>query len=229
MFADKSQYFIPLGAGISDSLNPCALATVVLFSTWMSYLIAIGAGFKKFGLVFLMVSFSIVFIMSLLPFLGVDFARPLILIARVFYLILGGGFVIAGIGFLNQWRKLIFAVPQSPTSRTFPRLREINLWLATFGIAAIATMLSLSWPANFYMLLWGTLSVGPGRIPDFSLMYVVYSGMYVFPLIIIFIILWGTQKQLANYSLIGRNLSLFKIITAGILLAFGASLIYFFY
>ena len=229
MFADKSQYLIPLGAGINDSLNPCSLATVVLFSVWMSYLIRINAGFKKLGLVFLFVSFVVVFILNVLPLLGADFQRPLIWTARVFYLILGSGFVLAGLGLFNQWRKLIFTVQKPQRERTLPQAGEKVLGAATVGIAGIAVALSLAWPANFYMLLWGTMYADPGRWTTFSLFYAVYSVMYIFPLIFVFVILWWTEKRKAGHSLIGRNLSLFKIITAGILMAFGVSLIYFFY
>ena len=256
-------YFIASVSGLSDGVNPCALATLSVFIFLNYYLLNRHVRFLTFGLAFVFISFAVIFVMNLWPFQFVFAGRSFALFARGIYLMWAAALFCLGLKNLYQWwlikrscgpvslpterpPEADLPLAESAVERSFSSkitssqktllamtrddiLKKTLFWFLTVVMGMFFTLLSTVWPANYYMMLWGTILFTPGRILPLIFFYLIYSVAYVIPLIFVMLAFAWSLRSASCFKYVDGKISLFKIVTAAVLMAFGSSLFYIFY
>jgi len=222
-------------AGLIEGLNPCALATLVFFISYLTMvgrtrkeIFWVGMGFTGAGFVtHLLLGFGILSFVqhfSFLPF----FSRIIYLITFVFSLILGI-FSLYDYVQLKRGRpsKMTLQVPDSLKKRIHRIIRtregeleagkevkSIRFLFAAMVIGFIVTLLQSTCTSQVYLptILFVT------NIPslrDSAIVYLIlYNIVYILPLVAIFgIVYWGTTSQQLSFFL-QRRTSTIKLFTA---------------
>jgi len=222
-------------AGLLEGLNPCALATLIFFISYLTMvgrtrkeILWVGMGFTGAGFVtHILLGFGILSSVqhfSFLPF----FTRIIYLITFVFSLILGI-FSLYDYVQLKRGRpsKMTLQVPDSLKKRIHRIIRKREehleagketkstrfLFTAIF-IGFIVTLLQSTCTSQVYLptILFVT------NIPslrDSAIFYLIlYNILYILPLVAIFVIVyWGTTSQQLSFFL-QRRTSTIKLLTA---------------
>lgn len=210
--------------GFHDAINPCIFTTVVFFAFLLSQFERRAISTRKFGSVFIAVSFFALFSFSAGVLMNILYAPSFFKMAYMFYFIVGMAFVLAGTAHLYDW----IAIKRSVDGRMIfpfkyditPAVFKIPPVLIMFGAAVVLSALSTLWPANLYIVFYGSYLATPGKILETLAMLLVYNFMLTVPLIIFF---WLRSSVFSRW--IARSPSMVKIVIAAFLIALGGSLV----
>lgn len=232
-------------AGLIEGMNPCALATLVFFISYLTMvgrkrkeILWVGIGFSGAGFAtHLLIGLGILgFIQhfSFLPF----FSRVVYLITFLFALILG---IISLYDYIQLKRgnpsKMKLQVPTFLKKRIHQAIRareselegkegsqSIRFFLAAMLIGFIVTFLQSTCTSQVYLPTLLFVTHIPSLMKRAVLHLILYNLVYILPLLVIFgIVYWGvTSEQLAFFlqkraSTIKLFTSIFFFLLAGIL------------
>lgn len=191
-------YFVLIGAGIIDSINPCAIWVLVFL---LAYLVKSGQkwnGILKHGLVYL----SAVFLTYLLA--GV-LLLPVIQSMRNFsvnsYLAIAAVIAIFGILELKEYFKpskngsLLEISPKYSAKITEMSKNMANSLFTTFGLGVFVAIVELPCTGAVYLAVLSLMSASGFTFSNMT-MLVVYNLLFITPLVIILILFYrGTKSQ----------------------------------
>jgi hypothetical protein len=235
-----------LSAGLIEGLNPCALATLVFFISYLTMIgqkrkeiFCVGMGFTGTGFfTHLLLGLGLLSFIQHLSFFSL-FSKMVYLITFLFALFLG---IFSLYDYIQLKRgrpsKMRLQVPNFLKKRIHQTIRKrssdlevnregqlIRLLLAAIAIGFVVTLLQFTCTSQVYLptILFVT------NIPSLSgsavLYLILYNLVYVLPLLVIFgIVYWGvTSEQLSFFvqkraSTIKLLTSLFFFTLAGILI-----------
>ncbi len=222
-------------AGLMEGLNPCALATLVFFISYLTMvgrtrkeIFWVGMGFTGTGFIaHLLLGLGILGFIQHLSFLPL-FSRIVYFITFVFSIFLG---ILSLYDYVQLKRgrpsRMTLQVPDSLKKRIHRIIRtregelEVNkegkstrFLFAAIGIGFIVTLLQSTCTSQVYLptILFVT------NIPslrDSAISYLIlYNIVYILPLVAIFVIVyWGTTSQQLSFFL-QRRTSTIKLFTA---------------
>ena len=201
-------WWVPFTAGFEDGINPCAVmnaALVLLGLIWFKK-----NGFKSYWIIIFVVTIVICSF-----FLNCGFLDKFILhrkfldVTRWIYVFLAIGVGIKGLIFLFQWIRCCQGKPDKEESIIKIKLSPLLLGFLIFIIGVILSVLTSIWPINYYISLFSIYMVMPDQfVPMLSLIFLYTLISYW----LVFFMIWCGSIQ-------SKNLRLFKIITAAILLS----------
>ncbi len=215
--------------GFADALNPCNLATLVIFTALLGWLRRGKVSPVFNGWAFVVLSFIASLIYAAGGLMNILYSFPFFMAMRVFYIVVGVVFVWAGVVHLMDWVKLykgnaaVFTLPFLEDGQGKP----FSGILARFIVIAAAFVLnafSTVWPANKYITFYANYLHMPGEFKKTLIMLIVYSVMLAVPMAIAPLWMsWTSQK-----GWVCRNMSKAKITVSAVLIGLGVSLIYVF-
>ena len=229
---------VPLICGLLDSVNPCALATAIIFIFLMVHLSENEMAPNRYGFLFIVLVFFVSCLLNWPPLLQWLFASWFFMAAKIFYLAVGALFVAEGLLFFKHWLDLKRTGTNSFQGSLFlfllekilgPRRSGLWLFVGILGLAVWVSVMANFWPSDAYFSFLLTSYSVPGRLFEFVLLMGVYDLAYVMPLIVCFswILIWSRRMYKKEHA--PRFLSFLYIIGSSILLACGGSMVYLFH
>lgn len=222
-------------AGLVEGLNPCALATLVFFISYLTMvgrtrkeIFWVGMGFTGAGFVtHLLLGFGILSFVQYLSFLPL-FSRIVFMITFLFSLFLGI-FSLYDYVQLKRGRpsRMTLQVPDSLKKRIHriirakegdleagKEIKTARFLLAAVVIGFIVTLLQSTCTSQVYLPTILFVANIPSLRGSAILYLVLYNIVYILPLVIIFgIVYWGTTSQQLGFFL-QRRTSTIKLSTA---------------
>lgn len=234
-------------AGLVEGLNPCALATLVFFISYLTMvgrsrkeIFGAGLGFTGAGfLTHLLLGFGILGFVQQFSFFPL-FSRIIYWITFSLSLILGGfslyDYFQVKRGFTS---KMTLQVPNSLKKRIHRIIRtreeeleatgggqSIRFLFAAVGIGFIVTLLQSTCTSQVYLPTILFVTHIPSLRSSAILYLILYNLVYILPLVAIFVIVyWGTTSQQLSLFL-QRRTSTIKLLTALFFFILAAILIF---
>jgi len=224
-----------LSAGLIEGMNPCAIATLIFFISYLTMvgrkrkeIFWVGMGFSGTGFVtHLFLGLGILSFIQRLSFLPL-FSRVVYLITFVFALFLGT-FSLYDYMQLKKGRpsKIKLQVPNFFKKRIHQAIRarsgeleankesqSIQLLLAAIAIGFIVTLFQFTCTSQVYLPTILFVTNIPSLRGSAILYLILYNLVYVAPLLVIFgIVYWGVTSEQLAYFLQKRS-STIKLLTA---------------
>jgi hypothetical protein len=238
--------FAILAAGLIEGLNPCAFATLIFFISYLTMIgrkrkeiFWVGMGFAGTGFfTHLLLGLGLLSFVQRLSFLPL-FSRIVYLITFLFALFLG---ILSLYDYIQLKRgqpsKMKLQVPNFLKKRIHQAIRKtsgnletdgegqpVRLLIAAIIIGFVVTLLQLTCTSQVYLPTILFVTNVPSLRGSAVFYLILYNLIYVFPLLVIFgIVYWGvTSEQLSFFlqkraSTIKLVTSLFFFALAGILI-----------
>lgn len=234
-------------AGLVEGLNPCALATLVFFISYLTMvgrsrkeILGAGLGFTVAGfLTHLLLGFGILGFVQQFSFFPL-FSRIIYWITFSLSLILGGfsfyDYIQVKKGFTS---KMTLQVPNSLKKRIHRIIRtregeleatgggqSLRFLFAAVGIGFIVTLLQSTCTSQVYLPTILFVTHIPSLRSSAILYLILYNLVYILPLVAIFVIVyWGTTSEQLSFFL-QRRTSTIKLLTAIFFFILAAILIF---
>ncbi len=208
----KFLWWIPLAAGFQDGVNPCILMTAALTLLGMLWL-------KRSGLTQKWVLLFLLTILLSSCFLNLGYLDQVILqkkfveYSRLVYVILALIVAWKGFGFLLDWFKLVKnekcleVVVKKRISAVF---LSISIVLSGFVLSFLAAL----WPINYYVTVFSLQMRGQSQL---SVIFFIFSYTLMS--------LWIVYLVSCLSFVQNKNLRIFKIVSAAVLLSASFSVI----
>jgi hypothetical protein len=236
-----------LAAGLVEGLNPCSLATLVFF---ISYLVMIGRkrkeilwvglGFTGTGfLTHLLLGLGILSFVQHLSFFSL-FSRIVYLITFLFALFLG---ILSLYDYIQlkmgRPSKMKLQVPNFLKKRIHQTIRQtsgnldaegqpIRLFLTAIVIGFVVTLLQFTCTSQVYLPTILFVTHIPSLMGSAVFYLIVYNLLYIAPLLVIFgIVYWGVTSEQLSFFL-QRRASTIKLLTSLFFFALAGILIFYF-
>lgn len=229
--------FTIIGAGLLDGVNPCAFATIIFL---ISYLAIIKR--KGYELILVGIAFTLsVFITYLLIGIGIfEFLKYLTFLKTFtifIYVSIGALTFILGILSLIDYfkcrrgeaRDILLQLPDFLKKRIHTTIKEHagfkRYVFAAFITGFIVSILELSCTGQVYLptIVYAT---GISKIRFSAYMYLLlYNLMFIVPLIVIFILAYLGTTSIRLSDILGKNITLIKLLTSILFFVFTAFMI----
>ena len=239
--------FAILSAGLIEGLNPCALATLVFFISYLTMvgrkrkeIFWVGMGFTGTGfLTHLLLGLGLLSFIQHFSFLPL-FSRIVYLITFLFALFLG---ILSIFDYIQLKRgrpsKMKLQVPSFLKKRIHQTIRKrsgeldvseegqsARLLLAAVIIGFIVTLLQFTCTSQVYLPTILFVTNIPSLRGSAALYLVLYNLIYIIPLLIIFgIVYWGVTSEQLSFFL-QKRASTIKLLTALFFFALAGILIF---
>lgn len=180
-------------AGVVDSANPCLLTVVGAVILYLhTYQKSMRIAFRRvrfFTLVFMFASYSV----TIGAYEDVFFEPLFQISARLLLCVVGVIFIVAGMKYLANRKQLYETGEPLPY---FQNVADDNQkasraflgWVATFGVAVLAAVVSSVWPPHFYVSLVGNMLTMPGKLSEVLISMAVYQPVVIWPLITVVVL-----------------------------------------
>jgi thiol-disulfide isomerase/thioredoxin len=233
-------------AGLIEGMNPCALATLVFFVSYLTMvgrkrkeILLVGLGFSGAGFVtHLLIGIGILSFIQHLSFLPL-FSKVVYFITLLFALFLG---IFSLYDYLQLKRgrpsKMKLQVPNFLKKRIHQIIRargdvleadkespSFRLLLAAVAIGCIVTLLQSTCTSQVYLPTILFVTNIPSLRSSAILYLVLYNFVYILPLLVIFgIVYWGVTSEQLSFFL-QRRASTIKLLTSVFFFALAGILI----
>lgn len=227
-----------LGAGLLDGINPCSLAVLVFFISYLAFV-----GRKRWeilavGLAYTLADFIVYFLIGVggLSFLMSLKALPLV--SRVFYwLAIAAGLVLAFYNLKDYFKarkgdysgmdlQLSTAAKQRIHKVIRDKMGAWGLIGGAFGVGLITSVLEFACTGQVYLPTIAFVAQISSRKMQAYGYLLLYNLMFEVPMIVTFIIaFWGvSSKKIASWA--QSSVAGVKLLTALLFLAMSAALLY---
>jgi|GEM_PF-3298035 len=209
-------WWVPFAAGLQDGISPCVLinaSLILLGLVWLKK-----TGLKNLWLYFMFLIGSI-FLSSFLINCGVIdrliLSKHFVMIVKWIYVVLAVGVMLQGLRCLSQWFCLIKGKELKPGFHLDIKLSSSSVFFLILVVGCILSLLAALWPTNYYISIFSMYMTVPGQFFSMVSLIAIYT----------FVTLWVVYWMIWVVSLETRNLRLFKIISAAILISASVSII----
>ena len=216
--------------GLGDALNPCNLATMVMFAALLGWLRDRYLFGVSLGCIFIGVSYAASLIYLAGGLMNILYSILFFDVMRVFYCVIGVVFLLIGFLHLVDWARIQkgdltrILLPFSSDGKG----QQLSKVLGTTSVVVLAIILNATatiWPANKSIMFYANYLFVPGVFLSTLFMLATYSLMLTLPLTAaLFWIRWTSPS-----GWVFKNLSKTKIILSSFLLGLGGSLVYIFH
>ena len=230
-----------VGAGLIDSINPCAMLVLVFFVWLVFYLCRRSQDILVVGILFIV---SIFITFSFLEFGTFEKFRSLelyYLLSKVLYLFIGIVMIFSGIFKVRDWwislrggdfKKTFLKTPALLSAKNHEGLSKRNSWVK-LGMISLLSGFVFAFLASVcrgqpYLTMLAYISGAQHQKVPALLYVVIYNFLTVVPLLSVFLLIFlGVQSGgLARFW--EKHFSKVKIVQAGVLLGLGFGLLFMF-
>ncbi len=178
----ENLWWIPLAAGLEDALNPCVLMTCGFLLLYHAHVVVAGKTKGRLFFVFMVFVFTLIFNLGFFQnLLTLDQVQTAI---KYIYWVLAVVVLCTSFMCLKDWRDLHRGVDQ-PLFLTRVALKIQGLMSRRAFIVAMAlvlTVLASLWPMNYYMGIFASQALLPGKFWSNAGLLVSYTFIVLWPL-----------------------------------------------
>ena len=216
--------------GLGDALNPCNLATMVMFAALLGWFRHRHLSTVQLGRSFIGISYFASLVYMAGGLMNILYSITFFKVVRVLYCVIGVVFFVVGIIHLVDWMR----IKKGDLARISLALfddgkgRPFSKNFGAFYAIALAIVLNATatiWPTNKFIMFYSNYLFMPGAFKSTLGMLAIYCLMLTAPLVVaLFWIPWTSPV-----GWVYKNPSKAKVILSSFLLGLGGSLVYIFH